>query len=170
MPECSEIKEPFVRRKTRVSGSYSPGFYCKIKITPTILPLKRKKYNTPGLAHFKNDLQCIILKNLNSRGACLRSGRFTISKNIEKFLKNKYAISKRWQNSQVVLEDLGMTIKIYKSNYASTVTNFNLKFGNRRFQKVQVEVSFLLFLFTILVSRNILIRTFGDILRSSNMV
>ena len=56
-------------RVTRNSGKFSPGFYRTFKITRTILPpkkkYKRKITNLPGLKHFKNDLQCMILKNLN---------------------------------------------------------------------------------------------------------
>ena len=146
MQSSSEIKESLGLRKTRVSGCYAPGFYCKIKIIPEILPLNKKnlrKINyTPGLAHFKNDLQCFILKNLKAKGGCLRSGVFIISKEVANFLKKKYNITKRWQNNKAILDELGIIVKIFKPNFAVHVSDFNLKLGNRRTQKVQVEVSF----------------------------
>ena len=107
----------------------------------TYFATKRKLNNTPGLIHFKNEIQCIILKNLKANGGCVRSGRFIISKNIENLLKKKYNITKKWQNKQVVLEELGITVKIYKNNSAVHVSDFSLRFGNRKIQKVDVEVS-----------------------------
>ena len=75
---------------TRNSGRFIPGLYTKIKIIPHISPPKRKKSKIttiPGLAHFKNELECLIIKNLKAKGGCLRSGVFVISKEIENFLK-----------------------------------------------------------------------------------
>lgn len=142
MQNKSKRKETFVQRITRVSGSFIPGLYCKTKIIPTFISTKRKIYNYPGLSHFKKELQFIILKHLNAKGGYLKSGRFTISSNMEKHLKKNYSISKRWKKSQVILEDLGIISKIYKSSNAIRVTDFNLKFCNRRTMKVQVEVGF----------------------------
>ena len=73
---------------TRNSGMFIPGQYTKIKIIPASSPPKRKYSkitNIPGLLHFKNELQVLILKNLKAKGGCLRRGIFVISKEIENF-------------------------------------------------------------------------------------
>ena len=57
------IEESFLakRRVSWSSGQYTPGFYSKIKISPTVLPPKRKYLkkikNNADLTYFKNQLE-----------------------------------------------------------------------------------------------------------------
>ena len=76
----------------------------------------------------------MIIKNLKAKGSCLRSGIFVIPKEIESFLKKKYCITKQWKNSQVILDDLGLIVTIYRPEFSKNsirVSNFQSKFGNR---------------------------------------
>jgi hypothetical protein len=142
-------EEAFVtkRRVSRYSGRYTPGFYSAIKISPAVLPPKRKYFkkikNNPDLSHFKTELESLILKNLKSKGNCLRSGIFIISVEIERFLKNNYLISKRWQNSQAILDDLEITSVIYRPDSPDSpieVSDFQMKLGNSRKVKYHTKV------------------------------
>ena len=141
------------RTVTRYSGRYTPGFYLKTKIIPTVMPSKRKNSkkitNIPGLTHFKNELQCLILKNLKAKGCSLRSGIFVISLEMEYFFFKKYFISKRWQTSQNILKELEITAKVYRSESpeaAIEVSEFEFKLGNSRRVKYHVKVR-IIFLF-----------------------
>ncbi len=135
-------------RVSRYSGQYSPGFYLKTKIIPNVLSPNRKYSkkltNIPGLKHFKNELQCLILKNLKAKGCSIRSGIFVISLEMEHFLKKKYFISKRWQKSENILKELEITAKVYRPESpeaAIEVTDFEFKLGNSRRVKYHVKVS-----------------------------
>ena len=142
--------DTLVRKVTRNSGRYTPGFYTKIKISPAISPPKRKVTkkvkNILGLSHFKKELQCLIIKNLRAKGSSLRSGIFVISDEIEDFLKKNYSITKRWKNSQLILKDLEIAIRVYlseSSNNAVQVTDFQTRLGNARKQKCFIKVYYI---------------------------
>ena len=114
--------QSFVAKRTRNSGLYTPGF----------------------MRQFEINHQVLIIKKFKAKGGCLRTGLFVVSEEIEEFLKKEYSISKKWNKSHVLLEDLGINVKVFQPespNSSIRVTEFECKMGNAKTPKYHVKVS-----------------------------
>jgi ABC-type uncharacterized transport system auxiliary subunit len=84
------------------------------------------------LEQFCNDLQIQIVKALKrADGSCIKRGKLTVTKKVEKYLLKQFLITKRFQQSNI-LDKLRMDQNIVKDKDVdlSEIKDFKIKFGN----------------------------------------
>jgi hypothetical protein len=85
------------------------------------------------IEQFRNDLQIMLVKALKTAiGSCIKRGKLTISPKVEKYLQNRFHITKRLQKSNI-LDILDLDQKIVKNEVDvdfSVIIDFKVKFGN----------------------------------------
>jgi hypothetical protein len=82
------------------------------------------------IEQFRNYLQIILVKALKTAiGSCINRVTLTISPKVEKYLQNRFHITKRLQKSNI----LDLDQKIVKNEVDvdfSVIIDFKIKFGN----------------------------------------